>query len=253
MFPIDDAELAFNAEIIRDKSYVGRTILVGRDEDSRLTLGCALSGRSDDSRNRFLRAHHHSGRVRTAVSDPSRPPNDPKLTIYDAMLQGGGKFIVSNGHQSNAIQSGLSRRRKLKERRSFCDTMQEWDYEPDPSHTPRIACIASLFEEEPFLQIAIVEKSPFDDTSVRRFWTYKDLPPGIGLFLSTYEDDGDPLPPWKGNPLFIKLGFGPQKILDQLKELLDGPNYVAAAVKTVRSKLSNSTIVVDNRYPPVDD
>ena len=58
-------------------------------------------------------------------------------------------------------------------------------------------------------------------------------PPGLGYALTTYEGDGDPLPPFRGEPRWLPLAGSPEAVLDDYWNALDADNRVALAVKAI--------------------
>ena len=76
-------------------------------------------------------------------------------------------------------------------------------------------------------------------------------PPGYGLCLTTYEGDGDPLPAFHGDPLWLPLDGAPEAVLDRYWEALDAENRVALALKRIPLSGGPGAILVRNRFAAV--
>ena len=72
-------------------------------------------------------------------------------------------------------------------------------------------------------------------------------PPGLGLGLTTYEGDGDPLPPFRGDPLWLPLAGDAKGVLEAYWSALDSGNQVSLAVKQISAAGGPGEIRVRNR------
>ena len=93
--------------ILRETSYPGRGIMIGRSADgTKAITAYFIMGRSVNSRNRVF-VQDGKG-IRTEAFDPSKMV-DPSLIIYAPVRVYGNKTIVTNGNQSDTIFEGLDR------------------------------------------------------------------------------------------------------------------------------------------------
>jgi IMP cyclohydrolase len=183
-------------ELLRGNPYPGRGIIFGLSENGeRTVLVYFIMGRSANSRNRvFERA---SEGIRIKAFDPGMM-TDPSLVIYDPVRFYDGLVIVTNGDQTDTIHEhlvyGLDYRNALQTR----------VFEPDaPNYTPRIS---GLMEPDGSCCLSILKTSDGDPSCCcRYFYEYPVAIPGSGRFLSTYMNDGNPLPSFEGEPVLVSI------------------------------------------------
>ena len=228
------------ARHIASNSYPGRGLVIGRSavDDSWLMLYWIM-GRSGHSRNRRLTI---DGPVlRTEPVDPARL-DAPELIIYPAMLELPGIYIVANGDQSQTIYDAL------RNGGTFDTALATREREPDaPNFTPRISGMLEL-SGPPAVTLNILKANPVDPARTDRV-TYRPAPPpsGLGLCLTTYAGDGDPLPGFSGDPLVMPLEGGAEEVMRTYWNALDRENRIAIALKRVTPD-GRSELMVVNRY-----
>ena len=94
-------EMISLAQELRENSYPGRGIVIGRSEDGRKAVTAYfIMGRSENSRNRVF-VEEGEG-IRTQAYDASKL-TDPSLIIYAPVRVLGGKTIVTNGDQTDTV------------------------------------------------------------------------------------------------------------------------------------------------------
>ena len=170
-------------EFLRNNTYPGRGIAVGKDR-----VYYFIMGRSENSRNRIFSLTEDG--IRTEAYDASKM-KDPSLIIYHPVRSMGGDLIVTNGDQTDTIRDVGDFRKALMTRQ----------YEPDaPNNTPRVSAI--LYADGSF-ELAILKEK--DGGCLREFFCYEGCPEEKGYFLSTYVGDGSPLPSFVGEPLEITM------------------------------------------------
>ncbi len=233
------AELNFDRHLRRN-AYPGRGLVVGRTADAEWLMLYWIMGRSEHSRNRrFVAA---DGALRTEPVDASQV-EAPSLIIYEAMLELGGIYLVSNGDQTRTIYE------TLQNGGAFEAALATREREPDaPNFTPRIS--AMLDSRQPLqLALSILKANPADPQLTDRF-TYRPAlpPPGLGLCLTTYEGDGNPLPNFSGEPLLLPCSGSAEEMLDTYWEALDEENRISLAVKRIRLGEGSSETMVRNRF-----
>src|SRR5699024_3984864 len=93
------------AELMKDNTYVGRGIVIGKSLDGRSAVSAYfIMGRSANSRNRIFA--EKDGVIYTEPFDASKV-EDPSLIIYAAVRKYENKLIVTNGDQTDTIYDGL--------------------------------------------------------------------------------------------------------------------------------------------------
>lgn len=211
---------------LEQNPYPGRGLVIGRASDGAWLQVYWIMGRSPNSRNRVFVAE--GGTLRTEPFDASAV-EDPSLILYEAMLELPGLYLVSNGDQTRTASDALAAGG------SFEEALETREREPDaPNYTPRISGLLDLREREPRLALSILRANPVDpERTDRCAWRPAPPPPGLGLGLTTYAGDGSPLPPFRGDPLWLPLEGDPEAVLERYWEALDADNRVALAVKRV--------------------
>jgi hypothetical protein len=222
-------------------AYPGRGLAIGRAESDGAWLQVYwIMGRSENSRNRVFVAD--GGELRTEAADPAKLA-DPALIIYAAMLELPGVFLVSNGDQTRTAFDVLEAGGR------FEDALEMREREPDaPNYTPRISGLLDLRLGEPAFALSILKANGADPGLTDRT-TFRPAPPppGLALGLTTYEGDGNPLPSFSGEPLWLPLIGSCDAVADAYWSALDRGNRVALAVKEIAST-GASRIVLRNRF-----
>lgn len=92
-------------ELIKNNSYVGRGIVIGKSADgNKAAVAYFIMGRSENSRNRIF-AEKENGEVIIYPFDPSKV-EDPSLIIYSPIRKTRNYLIVTNGDQTDTVYNG---------------------------------------------------------------------------------------------------------------------------------------------------
>jgi hypothetical protein len=160
------------------------------------------------------------------------------------MLELPSVYIVTNGDQTRTVHD------EIAAGGSFESALQKREREPDaPNYTPRISGLIDLREGEPAFAISILKANPADpDRTDRTSFRPAPPPPGLGLGITTYQGDGEPLPAFRGEPLWLPLEGDPEEVADRYWEGLDADNRVALAVKRIPARGGASEICLRNRF-----
>lgn len=170
-------------EFLRQTSYPGRGIAVGKDR-----VYYFIMGRSENSRNRIFTETEDG--IRTEACDPAKL-SDPSLIIYHPVRRVAEGLIVTNGDQTDTIRDMGDFRLALATR----------EYEPDaPNYTPRIS---AFLRDDGSFELSILKR--VDGRCLREFFAYEGCAEGEGYFISTYRGDGNPLPSFTGEPMAITM------------------------------------------------
>jgi IMP cyclohydrolase len=225
------AEQNFGRHLMAN-GYPGRGIVVGRlptvEEGDVWVQIYWIMGRSENSRNRrFVVGGANEDELRTEARDPALV-TDPTNIIYDAMLELPDIFLVSNGDHTRTIQDTIQRTSRLE------DALAVREREDDaPNYTPRIAAMLDL-RGLGELSLAILRANAADhDRTDRVVWRLPFPPQGLGYGITTYRHDGNPLPPFAGDPLWLPLPGKPEGVADHYWNALDKDNKIALAVKVI--------------------
>lgn len=176
-------------QFLRETSYPGRGIVVGRDR-----VYYFIMGRSANSRNRIFVPTEDG--IRTEAYDPTKL-EDPSLIIYHPVRRVGDTLIVTNGDQTDTIRD------YVLAGKSWEEALATREFEPDaPNYTPRIS---ALLETDGSFRMSILRRDAEDGSCRRDFFAYPPCEAGEGRFLSTYQGDGNPLPSFQGGPMAITM------------------------------------------------
>ena len=171
-------------------SYPGRGIVIGQSADGKqAVVAYFIMGRSVNSRNRVF-VEEPDG-IRTQAHDPAKL-SDPSLVIYAPVRVLGEDTIVTNGDQTDTIYDFL------KEGKTFEQALRTRTFEPDgPNYTPRIS---GLLSPDGSYKLSILKAADEAGTGcLRQTFEYPGQP-GLGHFIHTYKQDGDPIPSYEGEP-----------------------------------------------------
>lgn len=194
-----EEKMADLEKILREVSYPGRGITIGRSTDGKkAVIAYFIMGRSSNSRNRVFVTEGKG--IRTEAFDPSKM-EDPSLIIYAPVRVLGNKTIVTNGDQTDTIYDGLDRQM------TFEQSLRTREFEPDaPNYTPRISGVLHVEAGNYNFAMSILKSDDGDPAScLRQTFAYEKPAAGTGRFISTYQGDGNPLPSFAGEP--VKLEF----------------------------------------------
>jgi len=183
-------------KLLRENSYPGRGILIGRSEDNRNVVAAYfIMGRSENSRNRIFEKTDDG--IKTKAFDPAKL-TDPSLVIYRPVRINQGRTIITNGDQTDTVYDFLQKDQ------GFITALRTREFEPDsPNYTPRIS---GLIEADGSYTISILKSSDGNpECCVRNFFEFEKPIAGCGHFISTYKSDGEPLPSFEGEPILVEI------------------------------------------------
>ena len=180
-------------DTIRDNSYVGRGIAVGKTADGKkAVIGYFIMGRSENSKNRVFKEEGDD--VVIYPFDESKV-EDPSLIIYSPVKKLDDKVIVTNGDQTDTIYDFV------KEGKSFKEALATREFEPDgPNWTPRISAMLTFADGDFSYEMSILKSVDEEGSACARYTYSYPAVSGLGHFIHTYEHDGQPLPTFQGEP-----------------------------------------------------
>lgn len=228
---------------LKYNEYPGRGLVIGLTSDASAYVQVYwIMGRSENSRNRIF-VKESNGFIRTQAFDPAKI-KDPSLIIYYPVKYLGAKHIVTNGDQTDTIME------HLQNGSTFESALATRQFEPDaPNYTPRISGLLHA-DGQPFAYQLSVIKSRFNDSRylIRMLFDYEKPVPGIGHCVTTYENDGNPLPAFQGEPFEVPLGASAGEIADLYWNALNVDNRISLLAKTVRIPDQKVTIEIINKH-----
>jgi len=220
---------------LKNAIYPGRGIVIGQTPDgAHLVQIYWIMGRSPTSRNRVFVQEGNA--VKTDTVDKTQEV-DP-LTMYYPVKIEGSAHIVTNGDQTDTIVD------TLQNGGSFESALMTRMFEPDgPNFTPRISGIVDQSDDQAY-RLAILKTVDGDERYCsRQFFAYETAIPGAGHCVTTYVDDGSPLPAFEGEPFAVELYDNLQKTADVFWDILDEDNRVSMLVKFIGAGKSKLVIV----------
>ena len=211
-------------EYLKGNEYPGRGIAIGRTPcGKKMRIAYWIMGRSENSRNRVF-VEEGDG-IRTQAFDPSKL-SDPGLIIYAPVKVLKDVTIVTNGDQTDTIYDFL------KEGKSFEDALRTRTFEPDgPNWTPRISSIIKGAN----YQMSILKSAEGNAESTQRmFFDYNNEENGFGHFISTYKENGNPIPSFEGAPMKWEMAHEPfEDFSDHIWESLNESNKVSLFIRQI--------------------
>ncbi len=201
-------------------SYPGRGIVIGQSADGKnAVIAYFIMGRSVNSRNRVF-VEEGAG-IRTQAHDPAKL-SDPSLVIYAPVRVLGEDTIVTNGDQTDTIYDFL------KEGKTFEEALRTRTFEPDgPNYTPRISGIVERGEGSFTYKLSILKSCGGDPDFAQRFFFEYAPKAGLGHFIHTYKQDGDPIPSYEGEPTPVSIEGDIDTFTASLWENLNQDNKVS--------------------------
>ena len=201
-------------------TYPGRGIVIGQSDDGKnAVIAYFIMGRSVNSRNRVF-VEEGAG-IRTQAHDPAKL-SDTSLVIYAPVRVLGEDTIVTNGDQTDTIYDFL------KEGKTFEEALRTRTFEPDgPNYTPRISGIVERGEGSFTYKLSILKSCGGDPDFAQRFFFEYAPKAGLGHFIHTYKQDGDPIPSYEGEPTPVSIEGDIDAFTASLWENLNEDNKVS--------------------------
>lgn len=185
-------EIQNPAAYLSANEYPGRGVLLGQSPVGKAVFAYFIMGRSENSRNRIFLEEGND--VIIHPFDASKV-EDPSLIIYAPVRTVGREIIVTNGDQTDTIRDHLN------QGGNFYTALQTRCFEPDsPNWTPRISGILHLGQERFHYELSILKSIDANGSAcMRNYYTYP-AQKGLGHLIHTYEENGNPIPTFQGEP-----------------------------------------------------
>ena len=221
-------------------SYPGRGIVIGQSADGKnAVIAYFIMGRSVNSRNRVF-VEEGAG-IRTQAHDPAKL-SDPSLVIYAPVRVLGEDTIVTNGDQTDTIYDFL------KEGKTFEEALRTRTFEPDgPNYTPRISGIVERGEGSFTYKLSILKSCGGDPDFAQRFFFEYAPKAGLGHFIHTYKQDGDPIPSYEGEPTPVSIEGDIDAFTASLWENLNEDNKVSLFTRFINLETGKAETRIVNK------
>ena len=216
-------------ELIKDNSYVGRGIIVGKSADGNHAVGAYfIMGRSANSRNRIF--SEKDGMIITEPFDASKV-EDPSLIIYNAVRKIENNLIITNGDQTDTVYDGIAAGL------SFNKALESRCFEPDaPNLTPRISAMMTFVDGDFTYQMSILKSIDAEGTDCARYGFSYPSKAGLGHFIHTYVQDGNPIPTFQGEPERIQIPDSIDEFTEKIWSGLNEDNKISLYVTYIDLK-----------------
>ena len=213
-------------EIIKDNSYVGRGIIIGKSRSGeKAVTAYFIMGRSENSRKRvFIK---QGDEVIIHPFDASKV-EDPSLIIYSPVRAVKNSLIVTNGDQTDTIYDFIN------DGKTFEQALETREFEPDkPNFTPRISGILNFNGNEFDYKLSILKSSDENGSACNRYtFNYSPLN-GLGHFIHTYNCDGNPIPTFTGEPERVEIPDDIDEFTDAIWNNLNEQNKISLYVRYI--------------------
>ncbi len=213
-------------EQIKNNTYVGRGIVIGRTKDSqKAVIAYFIMGRSENSRNRIF---VENGKEVTIYPFDESKVQDPTLIIYSPIRVLEENTIVTNGNQTDTIYDFI------KQGKTFEQALETRKFEPDaPNFTPRISGIVNIQNGEFTYKMNILKSADAVGSACNRYnFSYKSLP-GVGHFIHTYMCDGNPIPTFLGEPERVEIPNNIDEFTNDIWNNLNEENKISLYVRFI--------------------
>lgn len=211
-------------DAVKDNSYVGRGIVLGKSEDGKKAVSAYfIMGRSDNSRNRIFLEEGEN--VMIKPFDESKV-EDPSLIIYYPMRKHENKLIVTNGDQTDTVYEFL------KDGQTFEEGLDTRCFEPDgPNWTPRISGMMTFADGDFSYKMSILKSADPEGTACNRFYYNYAALAGVGHFIHTYMGDGNPLPTFCTEPERVAIPNDIDAFTEEIWSNLNEENKISIYVR----------------------
>lgn len=221
------------AQRIKDNEYVGRGIIIGKTADgAKAVTAYFIMGRSENSRNRIFT--EQGDEVIIHPFDASKV-EDPSLIIYSPIRVFENHLIVTNGDQTDTVYDFLAKGK------SFEAALDTREFEPDaPNFTPRISGMLTFANGDFSYKMNILKSADAKGTACNRFNFAYAAFDGVGHFLHTYLQNGDPIPTFVGEPERISIPNDIDAFTDEIWSNLNKENRISLYVRYIDLKTGSS-------------
>lgn len=213
-------------DLVKENPYVGRGIVIGKTTDgSKAAVAYFIMGRSENSRNRIF--IENGEEVIIKPFDESKV-EDPSLIIYSPIKKHENQLIVTNGDQTDTIYD------YIQAGKTFEEGLETREFEPDaPNFTPRISGMLTFEKGDFTYKMSILKSGDAQGSVCNRYtFSYPALN-GLGHFIHTYANDGNPLPTFQGEPERVAIPNEIDDFVQDIWENLNEENRISLYVRYI--------------------
>lgn len=222
-------EIKSMRERIENNEYVGRGIVIGKTKaGTKAAVAYFIMGRSENSRNRIFT--EQGSEVVIHPYDASKV-EDPSLIIYSPIRVCGNNLIVTNGDQTDTVYD------YLMNGKSFEEALDTREFEPDaPNFTPRISGMLTFENGDFKYKMNILKSADEKGSACNRFNFAYEAMSGVGHFIHTYMQNGDPIPTFTGEPERVSVPDDIDEFTEEIWNGLNKNNRISLYVRFVDLK-----------------
>ena len=237
-------DVANLGDLLKNNEYPGRGIVIGKSEDGRsIAIAYFIMGRSANSRNRVFT---EDGDTVTIYPADSSKVEDPSLIIYSPIRKIGDNLIVTNGDQTDTIYDFM------KNGNTFEEALETREFEPDgPNWTPRISGIVTLDDSESY-KMSILKSQDADGTDCARYTFSYKLQNGLGHFIHTYKENGNPIPTFEGEPERVAIPNSASELKQLIWNNLNEDNKISLYVRYIDITGGNIENKMVNKFEKIN-
>ena len=237
-------DVANLGELLKNNEYPGRGIVIGKSEDGRsIAIAYFIMGRSANSRNRVFT---EDGDTVTIYPADSSKVEDPSLIIYSPIRKIGDNLIVTNGDQTDTIYDFM------RDGNTFEEALETREFEPDgPNWTPRISGVVTLDESESY-KMSILKSQDADGTDCARYTFSYKLQNGLGHFIHTYKENGNPIPTFEGEPERVAIPNSAEELKQLIWNNLNEENKISLYVRYIDITGGNIENKLVNKFEKIN-
>ena len=212
--------------LLSTNSYPGRGIIIGQSADGKnAMIAYFIMGRSENSRNRIFERYERG--MRTKAFDESKLV-DPSLIIYNLYLERRNIDIITNGDQTDTIYDAIAAGGDMR------SGLRTREFEPDaPNLTPRISGVLNFADGDFSYEMSILKSATPDGRACNRYFYEYSAINGLGHFIHTYMEDGNPLPTFLGEPERVCIGADIDEFANDIWNSLNPDNKISLYVKYI--------------------
>ena len=207
-------------ELLKNNEYPGRGIVIGKSADGQsIAIAYFIMGRSANSRNRLF---IEDGDTVTIYPADASKVEDPSLIIYSPIRKIGDNLIVTNGDQPDG-----------------------------PNWTPRISGLVMLDDSDRY-KMSILKSQDAEGTDCARYtYSYK-LQNGLGHFIQTYKQNGNPIPTFEGEPERVAIPNSAEEFAEAIWNSLNEDNKISMYVRYINVVDGSVTNRMINKFTKVN-
>lgn len=237
-------DVANLGDLLKNNEYPGRGIVIGKSEDGRsIAIAYFIMGRSANSRNRVF---IEDGDTVTIYPADSSKVEDPSLIIYSPIRKIGDSLIVTNGDQTDTIYDFM------KNGDTFEEALETREFEPDgPNWTPRISGVVTLDDSESY-KMSILKSQDADGTDCARYTFSYKLQNGLGHFIHTYKENGNPIPTFEGEPERVAIPNSASELKQLIWNNLNEENKISLYVRYIDITGGNMENKLVNKFQKIN-